>query len=106
MSTTKKPAPTPETGKAAPGTHAVRTPWGSVQPTVTDQHASDPFEPEAPLSPAQLAARAAATKAQADSPAPLSPRELYEMLMTPAALPRTRSSPLHKWDDAAQKPPP
>jgi hypothetical protein len=75
----------------------VRTPWGRFVANSTDREVRDPFEPEPPLTPQQIATRAAANQMRstaepaADAPA-LTPRELFEMLMGPAAQP-TRSSP-------------
>ncbi|HEX8916690.1 MAG TPA: hypothetical protein VF796_30350 [Humisphaera sp.] len=69
------PAVPPLAIRPASSRKVVRTPWGQVDLTAGDQAARDPFEPDAPVEP---------------DPQPLSPRELYEMLLTPAAKPNRR----------------
>jgi hypothetical protein len=82
---------------------------GRLAASSHDPQARDPFEPDAPLTPAQIAARnggarnAAGARIAGSIPSvekpegpdvlALSPRELYEMLMSPPAQP-TRSSPM------------
>lgn len=81
-------------GPAGRGTvnpaHSVRTPWGKVAFTNDDRAARDPLEPDAPIGADAPPERFAGPRAASGET--LSPRELYEMLMTPAANP-TRSSP-------------
>src|SRR4051794_11224440 len=72
-------APVTAKEKSAAAT-AVRTPWGQFQATPKDQQTRDPLEPDAPATPAQAAAAAAKKRTASTEPAPLSPRELYEML--------------------------
>jgi len=84
---------------AACGVDEVRTPWGVFDATRQDEDTRDPLEPDDPIQMfpqgrSRAAGHGAAMpSAAADaSPAPVTPRELYEMLISPAALP-SRSSP-------------
>jgi hypothetical protein len=83
----------------AASTLQIRTPWGPVESTRNDEDTRDPFEPEDPVFPSAAGRRVTGPIA-ADSTPPLSPRELFEMLMTPAAHP-TRSSPVRATGFAA-----
>ncbi|QOV87801.1 hypothetical protein [Humisphaera borealis] len=77
---------------ASAGGASIRTPWGVFDMTRHDEDTRDPFEPDDPIAMFPDKARGTAGS-MSDSPPPVSPRELFEMLMAPAAQ-VTRSSPV------------
>lgn len=88
----KNPPVTPAPAFASSTGSSVRTPWGIFDVTRSDEDARDPMEPDDPIS---LFPK---KPISADGPPPVTPRELYEMLMSPAANP-TRSSPVRASGD-------
>lgn len=84
-------------GPVPSGPMSIRTPWGVFDMTRHDEDARDPLEPDDPITLyPDRSGRAA--EPQTDDTAPISPRELYEMLMAPAAAATTRSSPVRHSD--------
>lgn len=83
---------------------AIRTPWGVFDATRHDEDTRDPFEPDDPivLYPNRDggAGTVATSSATGASPEPMSPRELYEMLISPAAR-TSRTSPARTTPGAA-----
>ncbi|MDB5297099.1 MAG: hypothetical protein JWO31_3082, partial [Phycisphaerales bacterium] len=90
----------PRDPAAAPD--SVRTPWGKVDFTYADRAARDPIEPDAPVDPVTYGRLrlAGGSGEPVDAGPTMSPRELYEMLMTPAAHP-VRPGPTRDRPDAA-----
>ena len=71
----------------------VLTPWGPVAADSREPDVRDPLEPDEPITSESPVAWQ--RQRETSQVSPLSPRELFEMLMTPAAQP-TRSSPLRQ----------